>query len=92
MSSTATNSDHGGAPAHTADGNRCIVCERPGDAAPLYPGILRCRACGYVFADMRLTDEELFQLYNEEFFTGAEFSDYAADAKFFRKNFALRLR
>jgi predicted TPR repeat methyltransferase len=40
---------------------------------------------------MRLTDEELFALYNEEFFTGAEFSDYAADAKFFRKNFALRL-
>jgi SAM-dependent methyltransferase len=67
------------------------VCGRA-DAAPLYPGILRCRACGYVFADMRLSDAELLQLYNEEFFTGAEFSDYAADAKFFRKNFLLRLR
>ncbi len=62
------------------------------DAAPLYRGILKCRACGYIFADMRLTDEELFELYNEEFFTGAEFSDYAADAKFFRKNFRLRFR
>jgi predicted TPR repeat methyltransferase len=41
---------------------------------------------------MRLTDDELFELYNEEFFTGAEFSDYASDAKFFRKNFALRFR
>lgn len=89
MSSTQTKLDQP-APAQTADGNRCIVCECD-DAAPLYPGILRCRACGYVFADMRLTDEELFQLYNEEFFTGAEFSNYAADAKFFRKNFALRL-
>jgi len=79
------------APPPAATGNPCIVCEA-NDAAPLYPGILRCRACGYVFADMRLTDEELFRLYNEEFFTGAEFSDYAADAKFFRKNFALRLR
>jgi hypothetical protein len=67
------------------------VCEADA-AAPLYRGILKCRVCGYVFADMRLTDEELFKLYNEEFFTGAEFSDYAADATFFRKNFALRFR
>jgi 2-polyprenyl-3-methyl-5-hydroxy-6-metoxy-1,4-benzoquinol methylase len=92
LSSTQTTPDaHATADAATTTGNHCIVCERD-DAAPLYPGILRCRACGYVFADMRLTDEELFELYNEEFFTGAEFSDYAADAKFFRKNFALRFR
>ncbi|MGI9107923.1 MAG: class I SAM-dependent methyltransferase [Pyrinomonadaceae bacterium] len=70
----------------------CIVCRSRDAAAPLYPGILRCGACSYVFADMRLTDEELFELYNEEFFTGAEFSDYAADEKFFRKNFALRYK
>ncbi len=88
MSSTRIQPDE---PALAATGNPCIVCGRD-NAAPLYPGLLRCRACDYVFADMRLTDAELFQLYNEDFFTGAEFSDYAADAKFFRKNFALRLR
>ena len=71
--------------------NQCIVCAS--DAAePLYAGILKCRACGYVSADMRLTDEELVALYNEQFFTGAEFSDYAADEKFFRKNFRLRFK
>jgi SAM-dependent methyltransferase len=75
-----------------AANNNCIVCDGRDTGAPLYPGILRCRACDYVFADMRLTDEELFELYNEEFFTGAEFSDYASDAKFFRRNFALRFR
>jgi len=90
LSSTQTTPDQP-ATARDATANHCLVCEAQ-DAAPLYPGILRCRACGYVFADMRLTDEELFKLYNEEFFTGAEFSDYAADAKFFRKNFVLRLR
>lgn len=41
---------------------------------------------------MRMTDEELFDLYNEEFFTGAEFGDYAADERYFRKNFRLRFR
>ncbi|MDQ1591052.1 MAG: hypothetical protein QOG71_1679 [Pyrinomonadaceae bacterium] len=94
MSSIQTTPDrpaNAAADARAATGNSCVVCGHDDAAAPLYPGILRCRACGYVYADMRLTDEELFSLYNEEFFTGAEFSDYAADAKFFRKNFALRL-
>jgi hypothetical protein len=76
----------------TTTTSHCIVCDNRDAVAPLYPGILRCGACSYVFADMRLTDEELFELYNEEFFTGAEFSDYAGDEKFFRKNFALRYR
>ena len=75
----------------TATANNCIVCEGP-RAATLYDGILRCEACGYVFADMSLSDEELLRLYNEEFFTGAEFSDYASDEKFFRKNFELRFK
>jgi SAM-dependent methyltransferase len=71
--------------------NYCIVCA--GSAADqLYDGILKCRTCGHVYADMCLTDEELFALYNEQFFTGAEFSDYAADERFFRKNFRLRFK
>lgn len=72
--------------------DECIVCGIAGKAAPLYCGIRRCVACGYVGADIRLTDAELFALYNEQFFTGAEFSDYAADEQFFRKNFQLRYR
>jgi SAM-dependent methyltransferase len=69
---------------------QCLVCGSAEPAARLYRGILRCRTCNYVYADMRLTDEELFALYDERFFTGAEFSDYAADERFFRKNFRLR--
>ena len=70
----------------------CIICGTATPLITLYPGIVRCSSCGYVAADMRLTDEELFKLYNEEFFTGAEFSDYAADERFFRRNFQLRFR
>jgi SAM-dependent methyltransferase len=100
LSSTQAKPDHSAAPAERAAAraatthadSQCIVCGANDACAPLYPGILRCGACEYVFADMRLTDEELFELYNEEFFTGAEFSDYASDVKFFRKNFQLRFR
>ena len=55
--------------------DQCIVCGGVEMAKPLYPGILKCGACGYIYADMRLTDEQLFTLYNEAFFSGAEFSD-----------------
>ncbi|PWT89454.1 MAG: hypothetical protein C5B55_11380 [Blastocatellia bacterium] len=71
--------------------NLCLVCHHNASKT-LYPGILKCTECGYVYADMTLTDEELFALYNEAFFTGAEFDDYAGDEVFFRKNFRLRIR
>lgn len=72
--------------------DECIVCKSIGGSEPLYRGIRRCGACGYIYADMRLTDQELFDLYNEQFFTGAEFSDYAGDQRHFRRNFRLRLK
>jgi SAM-dependent methyltransferase len=71
---------------------KCIVCGVSGKHTPLYRGILRCSECGYVYADVRLTDEELFTLYSEQFFTGAEFNDYAADERFFRRNLSLRFK
>jgi len=70
----------------------CIVCGEVGVPGTLFSGILRCGSCGYVYADMSLTDDELFQLYNEQFFSGAEFINYAADERFFRRNFRLRFR
>lgn len=74
------------------DASACAICGSTDPAGPLYQGIVRCSACGYVYADMRLSDEELFALYDRDFFTGAEFSDYAADEEFFRRNFRLRLK
>src|SRR6185295_300484 len=69
----------------------CQVCKHD-TFEQLYPGILKCSECGYVFAEMRLTDEELFAIYNQQFFEDAEFGHYAGDEVFFRKNFRLRLR
>lgn len=70
--------------------SECVVCGSIEPGAPLFRGILRCPACGYVYADMRLTDEELFALYNEQFFNDAEWSNYPSEEKFIRRNFRLR--
>ncbi|HEV2884460.1 MAG TPA: class I SAM-dependent methyltransferase [Pyrinomonadaceae bacterium] len=69
----------------------CLIC-RGRETEPLYKGLLRCRNCQYIFADLKLTDEELARLYDESLFKEGEFFDYAADRKYFEKNFRLRYK
>ncbi len=68
----------------------CLIC-RGTDIEPLYKGLLRCRQCDYHFADLKPTDEDLVQLYDRNNFNEGNFFDYAADEKYFKKNFRLRL-
>ena len=70
---------------------RCIVCDGT-SVKPFYAGILRCQQCNYVFANLNLTDEELFNLYTDRFFCGGEYKDYLADKRVLQKNFELRFR
>jgi SAM-dependent methyltransferase len=69
----------------------CICC---GTAAwePHFRVLKRCGTCGFIRADMSVTQEEAERLYQEGYFTGAEYGDYLADARSHRRNFAERLR
>ena len=69
----------------------CLVC-RGTNIAPHFRGLLRCRDCNYIFADLKLSDEELAQLYDQSLFNEGEFHDYSADRKYFNQNFRLRFR
>jgi SAM-dependent methyltransferase len=69
----------------------CLICRRT-DIAPLYRGLLRCRNCQYIFADLNLTDDDFVGLYDQSLFKEGEFFDYAADRKHFAKNFRLRYK
>jgi 2-polyprenyl-3-methyl-5-hydroxy-6-metoxy-1,4-benzoquinol methylase len=69
----------------------CLIC-RGTDTEPLYKGLLRCRHCQYIFAELRLSDEELARLYDHTLFKQGEFFDYEADRKYLTKNFRLRYR
>jgi predicted TPR repeat methyltransferase len=70
--------------------NRCCICCHQTDVVAAYAGLLRCSACGHTWADLDLTDEQLFSLYGKDYFFGDEYSDYLADRKVSEKNFALR--
>lgn len=69
----------------------CIVCSHTA-TTPFYEGILKCAGCGYIFADLSLSDDELFALYSENYFAGDEYRDYAAEKDIIQKNFRLRYK
>lgn len=64
----------------------CAICEVH-DAAPLYKGLVKCRRCGYVWADESLTPEQQKELYARNYFFGGEYKDYLAEEKPLRKDF-----
>lgn len=69
----------------------CIVCGGL-DAGKLYDGLLQCKECAYVYADLEMTGEDFHKLYGEDYFHGEEYSSYLADKKVLQKNFRLRLK
>jgi len=67
----------------------CIICGHTSHS-PFYEGILKCSNCSYVFADLSISDDELFALYSEQYFRGEEYRDYASEKAMIQKNFKLR--
>jgi SAM-dependent methyltransferase len=52
---------------------------------------VKCRTCGFTFADTDLTESDLLQIYQRKYFFGDEYSNYLADQRAIQKNFNLRL-
>src|SRR5260370_1173042 len=67
----------------------CIGCGGT-DIKQAFAGLERCATCGHTWANLDLTDEELFRLYRKNYFFGEEYSDYLADRPVSMKNFSLR--
>lgn len=55
------------------------------------PGLLECRACSHVQADMQLTADELREYYGHKYFHGDEYVDYAREKDALALNFRQRL-
>ena len=68
----------------------CILC-RGGRFEGYSPGVRRCRGCGFVSADLSLSEDEHRALYARQYFFGSEYRDYVADRKELQRNFRLRL-
>jgi 2-polyprenyl-3-methyl-5-hydroxy-6-metoxy-1,4-benzoquinol methylase len=71
--------------------SNCLVCGGRMQPSSL-PGLVKCGACGFVSANMTLTDEEVARLYDRSYFFGDEYLDYVAEEESLRLNFNSRLR
>ena len=70
---------------------QCVACEGK-DLIPLYSSLLKCLGCGHCYAKLTLSREQLFAIYNEDYFTGNEYENYLEESYLFRKNFRSRLK
>jgi 2-polyprenyl-3-methyl-5-hydroxy-6-metoxy-1,4-benzoquinol methylase len=69
----------------------CLVCGGRMQPSSL-PGLVKCDGCGFVSANMTLTDAEVAALYGRDYFHGDEYLDYVAEEESLRLNFNGRLR
>ena len=71
----------------------CAVCGGTAFESPVLGPLARCRSCGYIFLP-RTPDlpDRVAALYAGDYFTGAEFGDYAGQRPTFARNFQDYLR
>jgi 2-polyprenyl-3-methyl-5-hydroxy-6-metoxy-1,4-benzoquinol methylase len=69
----------------------CICCGSS-EWMPWFRILSRCRACGFIRADLDLSPVEIKRLYQEDYFRGEEYGDYLADHVSHVKNFAHRFQ
>ena len=70
----------------------CLVCA--GNAwSPLYDNtLLKCSQCGFVTANLQVSESELRSIYSHKYFHGEEYENYTSDKHVFRYNFNKRLK
>lgn len=70
--------------------DRCLVCSSVYGPCDL-PGLKRCTSCGFITADMALSDAELAALYGEDYFHGNEYRNYVSEEASLKNNFRRRI-
>jgi 2-polyprenyl-3-methyl-5-hydroxy-6-metoxy-1,4-benzoquinol methylase len=71
--------------------SNCLVCGAAMQSSPL-TGLIACTRCGFVSANLSLTDDEIVKLYQHSYFHGDEYLDYVVEEESLRLNFRARLR
>ena len=70
---------------------QCIVCDHD-ETDRLYDQLLKCKQCGYIWADVEFSKENVIQFYNNNYFFGKEYMDYIKEEQALKKNFLRHLK
>jgi 2-polyprenyl-3-methyl-5-hydroxy-6-metoxy-1,4-benzoquinol methylase len=71
--------------------DNCLVCGGHFRQSKI-SGLLTCQDCKFTTADLTISEEQLRQLYTNNYFAGDEYRDYVADRPVLERQFRLRLR
>lgn len=71
--------------------SRCLICDGALGPHPRLPGLHECSGCGFVTADLELSEDQLRALYGADYFHGDEYADYVAEGPELRANFRRRI-
>lgn len=72
--------------------SKCIICGNP-EQSSLYDNLLlKCTSCGFITANMDISNEEIETIYTANYFKGEEYEDYIRDKKIIQNNFTTRIK
>ena len=58
----------------------CAICESR-RVKPSFEGLVKCRQCGFVWMDKKISPEELKLIYSDNYFFSGEYEDYLAEER-----------
>ncbi len=70
----------------------CIVCGQSVFIEIYNKTLLKCSSCGFVTANLLVSDHDLKNIYSENYFKGEEYLDYLKEKNALKKNFKKRLK
>lgn len=70
---------------------KCLVCGETSFAKIYNDTLLKCTSCGFVTANLDISEESLKAIYTENYFKGEEYADYLRDKEVLQRNFNKRL-
>lgn len=71
--------------------NTCLVCGNTHFNLIFKNTLQKCSNCGFITANLSISDNELAQFYGEKYFKGDEYSNYIEDKESIQRNFLNRL-
>lgn len=71
---------------------RCIVCSNPTFGGLYNNMLLKCKSCNFITTNYEISSNEVFLLYNNDYFKGKEYYNYLEDKFVIQTNFRKRLK
>lgn len=69
----------------------CVVCNNKINFKEKFEILKQCKVCDHIFADIKLDENEIKNIYSDKYFFGNEYINYIEDKKQIKKNSLIRL-